>query len=97
MNTINEEYNGWTNRETWLVNLWLSNDQYTNTKVYDIANDKKASVYARADTLKDFTEDLLYQMELDTSQYLDGFITDLYTTALYRCNWSEIIESNEEN
>ena len=23
------EYNGWTNYETWLANIWLSNDQWT--------------------------------------------------------------------
>lgn len=22
-----EKYNGWTNRDTWLVNLWLNNDE----------------------------------------------------------------------
>ena len=27
MNT--NEYNGWTNYETWLANIWLSNDQWT--------------------------------------------------------------------
>lgn len=33
MNTI--EYNGWTNYETWLANLWLSNDQWTVDFLHD--------------------------------------------------------------
>lgn len=27
----NEKYNGWTNRDTWLVKLWLDNDRDNNT------------------------------------------------------------------
>lgn len=33
MNAI--EYNGWTNYETWLANLWLSNDQWTVDFLHD--------------------------------------------------------------
>ena len=23
------DYNGWTNRQTWVVNLWMTNDDYS--------------------------------------------------------------------
>ena len=25
--TVSTEYNGWSNYETWLINLWLTNDR----------------------------------------------------------------------
>ena len=44
----NNTYNGWTNRATWLVNLWMDEDEVNNfhwheqsriaSSVYDLAN-----------------------------------------------------------
>ena len=36
-NDINQDtYNGWKNRETWLVNLWINNNPYLQAELMDI-------------------------------------------------------------
>ena len=34
-----DTYNGWTNRETWLVNLWLGDDPYWADRFQEFAGD----------------------------------------------------------
>src|SRR3990167_3704605 len=38
-----EEYNGWTNYDTWAVGLWFDNDQETQNEVKSIVNDNELS------------------------------------------------------
>jgi hypothetical protein len=80
MQFSNETYNGWSNRETWLVNLWLTNDEATYNETRGMNGMK----------LNDYVDELL------ESSSIDGFFADLINAALSRVHWNEISESMAE-
>ena len=83
-----DKYNGWTNWETWCINLWLTNDEGVDNRVHEIIKENKNSDTPNIDTeneLKEFVDELI------ESKY----ITD--NISLHRVNWKETIDSfNEE-
>lgn len=87
MRKLKEEYNGWTNYETWNVNLHLDNEGY-----YDFLREEAASyeeAYEFGDYIKSFVEDeLLYK----TLESLKGMAGDLLKASLRMVNWREIAE-----
>ena len=82
-------YNGWTNYETWCVNLWLTNEPEPDKFLRELAQES-ASKYHRADTLKDYVMD---DDRLDEA----SMFTDLLQTALSNVHWDEIIENHEND
>lgn len=101
---MNENYNGWSNRETWGAKLHIDNDQ----ALYEIAQDYARTAWLEheqdgegryatassclADTLESWiTEDLLTLENIAGNESLFNMLTDI--GSLYRVNWSEISEA----
>lgn len=98
-----DEYNGWTNYETWCVHLWLSNDAYTDSTAREIvaaawtnaadevAADRDAIVAPQADAA-DALREWLRDEENPLAETANVY-TDLLGHALARVDWYEVAEA----
>lgn len=86
------DYNGWTNYETWCVNLWLSNDEPLYRCTADMAAIYAADeAHVFADVLAEFIDDVAEQT-CTGSREGASFVVDLLSAALSEVNWHEIAE-----
>mgnify|MGYP001192618890 FL=1 len=74
-------YNGWTNRETWLVNIWFMDNLYLELR--DVVSQGDRARYIR-----DYVEE-----HVDNSDIPDSFINDLIDIS--RVNWHELGANDE--
>jgi hypothetical protein len=89
-----ETYNGWNNYPTWVVNLWLSNDEglYNETRALVRAarvelDPVTDAVWPVADAIRDFVRD-------DVAPDLGAsFAADLLGYALDQVDWFEIADA----
>ena len=91
----NTTYNGWTNRETWVVNLWLSNDESESKWLDELANDGR-EIYDQARALEEYIQEA-WQDLLEFQKIESSIWADLMTTALWAVDWREIIEAHQED
>lgn len=86
--TLAKTYNGWCNRETWVVNLWLTSEEY--------ADDVVRHIIQAFDTTGEQAEQLEYWIRAEFQYLVEPTIwTDLLSTSLGRVNWYEIAEANQ--
>ncbi len=83
-------YNGYTNRETWLVSLWLNNEPYTNEVLIEIA-DSSVELYEKCDELKQFVNTLCMGENREINGTGSSLVCDLVTNSLSSVNYQEII------
>jgi hypothetical protein len=97
---MTEQYNGWTNRETWATKLHLDNDETLNEYAWEYAREEIAghdkgeevNAYYLGETLKNWIEeDLLTLENIAGNRGLWLMLSDI--GSLYRVNWREIAQT----
>jgi hypothetical protein len=97
MMATHKEYNGWYNYETWLVNLWMENDEGS----YSYWRERAQEVYKHAVADSTFTREeraVLVLAEQIKSEHDEaqpettGLWADMMNAALSEVNWHEIAE-----
>ena len=100
-----KEYNGWSNYGTWVVKLWIDNDQGLSNYVQELAQQAKDAApssrevtqwhFTEEDTAKTFLADQIKEMvEEDNPLGSEASLySDLLNSALGTVDWQEIAEN----
>ena len=80
-----KEYNGWTNYETWNVNLWLGDDD-----TFRETAQEPEDLYQAGRALKEYTEEVAEMIVPDI--FKASFVSDMFGAALSEVDWDDIAE-----
>jgi len=95
-----KEYNGWTNYETWVVNLWMDNEEgsyrYWREQAEEAwesaLEDRRYPNQTQAESAKCQLADRLKAEHEESAPELEGVFADLLNAAMSEVNWYEIAE-----
>lgn len=88
----NDEYQGWTNRETWVINLWLTNEEGTYHDARLCVAAAKGDARLAGEQLEALVTDMV-----DEATIQPAMLRDVVNAAMVRVNWIEIASSIVED
>ena len=80
-------YNGWKNKETWLVNLWLGDT---------LTMDQEAGIEITAEYIENFVDEMVDGALDQGARDFNGFVMDLLNCALGEIDYHELAAHYEE-
>ncbi len=98
--TQDTKYNGWTNYETWLVNLHY--DCFFDEQAQEAWNEaEKDETFSREENaaiaLKEVIQSTVDEFSQEAIVNSNPFVSDLVNSALSSCNYYEIAKAYIEN
>lgn len=88
--TNEQDYNGWTNRETWATALYINNDEGLQSPILEVTQ-QHTNTRELADEIQAFIEEVLDFDNVSSNRTAFNMLTDI--GSLYRVNWYEIAET----
>ena len=88
-------HNGWKNYETWLIALWIDNEQCLQEEAHEIARQNNTGeTYDLAHALKNWVEDWP-----EVSEVIErgSFVSDMLNAAMSEIDWYELAEHYQED
>lgn len=87
-----KEYNGWTNYETWLANLWMDNEEGTQAYWRERAENAGNESTDRDEAIELLAAELENDMDERAEELTGnaGVFADLLNAALKKIDWQDI-------
>lgn len=94
-----EDYNGWPNRETWAMSLYLNNEYNIYREFQRLLKTFESNDRLAADALEAWiTQDIEYVLTPDRndgSDWVRSMINDMLG-GCFRIDWHELVRANRE-
>ena len=92
---MSEEYEGWSNKETWALKLHFDNDQKFYNYIYEQLADfkkRKCNRITFEDFIKGFAEDIYHEFFYTDKapESYKNLVQDV--GSLWRVNWNELVQ-----
>ena len=93
------KYNGWTNYETWVVSLWMDNDEGAQSywrdeaiAALEQAGRGESEVLTKKEEATQILADKIQEQHEEAQPEVSGVFADLINAAMSEVNWREIAE-----